>query len=79
MDGHLSLELTNPNVSHVERDVLVQVQEEVSRISDNKVTVKCFQVSTKKDVQKNMKISETTKQLLCNMLLRASHFTKEAE
>lgn len=55
------LELVNPLVSQVSNIVLNQVQEEVSRISDQKVLVKSLQVSNKKDVQKNMKIGETMK------------------
>ena len=58
------LELVNPSVSHVSRQVLTEIQDEVRRISDQKVLVKSFQISTKKDVQKNMKIGETTKSYL---------------
>lgn len=55
------LELINPVVSQVPNHILIEVQEEVSRVSDQKVLVKSFQVSNKKDIQKNMKIGETTK------------------
>ena len=58
------LELINPIVSQVSPKVLMQMQDEVSRISDKKVLVNSFQISTKKDVQMNMKIGETTKSYL---------------